>query len=70
VAKVTITIEDIVTDGEDGIRVSAESDPEYPSAEADMTIGQLWSLDIVEYIVGQATDVRIKDKEPDQSPTH
>jgi hypothetical protein len=63
-AKVTITIEDIVKDGGDGLRVSATSDPQFPDSEEDQSLAQSWALDIIGHIVDNASEVT------EAQPTH
>lgn len=68
-AKVTIVIDDKLTDGQDGIRISCESDPEFPDDQDSYTIAQEWGMGIVEMIVGQATDVRLVDEDDNEIVT-
>ena len=56
-AKVLITIEDIKKDGKDGLRISVNSDPEFPADTENNTIAQKWSLGVVNLIMENASEV-------------
>lgn len=65
-AKVTIVIEDTMKEGVDGLRISCDSDPDFPEESEDFTIAQDWALGIVDHIVNGADEVRTVDPVSDK----
>lgn len=65
-AKVVITIEDSTgPDGEEGVTLDIESDPEFPQNDDDQTVAQSWATGLLDMMVGAAGNVRFdSDKYP------
>jgi hypothetical protein len=63
-AKVTIIIEDqIDAEGNEGVRLEVDSDPDFPEATEKQTIAQSWAQGFVDMMLSASDDHRFETKD-------